>query len=150
MLAHTSSSFGQYSWNQRGPSPLAAAISSIEYEAAVDMIIGTPRSAATRAVASSPSGCTIDWTPIGASSTGAGISVPSTVVARERFVASRSMRGTRRHLSNAARLARAVAPELAAPATYQNGPGSIAARADFSSADVSVLNAGRTPARPCR
>src|SRR5215471_3229942 len=131
MLAHTSSSFGQYSWNQRGPSPLAAAISSIEYEAAVDMIIGTPRSAAARAVASSPSGCTIDWTPIGASSTGAGISVPSTVVARERFV-------------------RAVAPELAAPATYQNGPGSIAARADFSSADVSVLNAGRTPARPCR
>jgi hypothetical protein len=150
MLAHTSSSLGQYSWNQRGPSPLAAPISSIEYEAAVDMIIGTPRSAAARAVASSPSGCRIDWTPMGANSTGAGIGVPSTLVASERFVASRSIRGTSRHRSNAARLARAVAPEPAAPSTYQNGPGSIAARADSASADVSVLNAGRTWARPCR
>ena len=61
---------------------------------AVDTTIGTPSPAAARAVASSPSGCRIDCTPTGASSTGAGIDVPSTVVDQSLAVLSRSIRGT--------------------------------------------------------
>ena len=58
-----------------------------------------------RALASSPSGWTIVWTPIGASRTGAGISVPSTVAPRSRSVTSRSIRGTIRQRRNASRFA---------------------------------------------
>ncbi len=86
-------------------------------DAAVDSTIGTPSSAAARAVASSPSGWTIDCTPMGASSSGAGIAVPSTVVDQSRTVVSRNIRGTRPYRSNAARFARIVAPEPAPPAT---------------------------------
>jgi hypothetical protein len=77
----------------------------------------SPTAAAARAEASSPSGWTIDCTPIGASSTGAGISWPSSVVDRSCWLTSRSRRGTIRSRSNARRLARAVAPLPALPAT---------------------------------
>jgi hypothetical protein len=116
----------------------------------VDRIIGSPSSAAARATASSPSGCTIDWTPTGAVITGAGIGVPRTVVDRSRDVAPVSIRGTIRVRSNASRFARAVAPDPAAPATYQNGSGFICSRAISSSAEGSVPIAGRSPAMPCR
>ncbi len=78
-------------------------------------IIGRPSAAAARAVASSPSSWTIFWTPIGASISGAGIGVPSTVVERSRSATSRSIRGTMRRRSNASRLARIVS-SLPAPA----------------------------------
>ena len=78
-------------------------------------IIGTPTAAAARAVASSPSGSRIAWTPIGASSNGAGIAVPSTVVERSRSATSRSIRGTVRQRRKAAALARIVS-SLPAPA----------------------------------
>ncbi len=55
---------------------------------------GSSCAAAARPTASSPSGWTIDCTPTGASSSGAGIDVPSTVVLRSRVEMSRSMRGT--------------------------------------------------------
>ena len=113
----TASSVGQYSWYQRGAVPGASATSSIVCEDAVDSTIGTPSSAAARATASSPSGCMIDITPIGASSSGAGIGVPSTVVDQSRSVVSRSIRGTNPYRSKAARLARIVAPVPAPPAT---------------------------------
>ena len=73
MLIVTSLSLGQYSWYHRGPSPLDSATSSIVCDEAVERTIGTPSAAAARAVASSPSGWTIDCTPTGASSTGAGM-----------------------------------------------------------------------------
>jgi hypothetical protein len=149
-LTVTASSLGQYSWYQRGPSPLAAATSSMVYDDAVESTIGRPRAAAARAVASSPSGCTIDCTPTGATMTGAGIAVPSTVVPRSRTVASRSMRGTMRQRSNASRLARAVAPTPALPATYQKGPDSSRVRADSSSSPALVVNSGSVPSSPCR
>ena len=79
--------------------------------------IGTPTLAAARAAADSPSGWTIDRTPTGASASGAGIAVPSTVTDMSLAVTSRSMRGTRRHASNAARFARAVDSDPAEPAT---------------------------------
>ena len=75
------------------------------------------RGGAARADASSPSGCTIACTPIGASTTGAGMAVPSTVVDRSRRPTSRSIRGTIASRSKAARLARAVEPPPALPAT---------------------------------
>ncbi len=74
--------------------PEAAAISSSVCDAAVEATIGRPSPAAARAVASSPSGCRIDCTPIGASRSGAGIAVPSTVVDQSRAVLSRNIRGT--------------------------------------------------------
>ena len=73
--------------------PFASATSSMVCEEAVESTIGRPSAAAARAVASSPSGWMIDCTPTGASSTGAGIRVPSTVVLRSRPSAPRSMRG---------------------------------------------------------
>ncbi len=117
MLPHTSGSFGQYSWNQRGPGPDAAATSSMLVEEAVDITIGSPSPAAAFAVARSASGCTIDCTPTGASTTGAGSVSPSTVVDSSRSVASVSMRGTIAQRSNASRLALLVAPDPAPPAT---------------------------------
>ena len=77
---------------------------------------GTPTSAAARAIASSPSGWASVCTPIGASSTGAGSSVPSTVRASVRSETSRSIRGAIRQWSNASRLARIVLPRPAPPA----------------------------------
>src|SRR5437764_8229185 len=78
----SSSSFGQYSWYHRGTSPIASATSSSVVDDAVDSTIGTPRDDAPCAVAISASPCTIDWTPTGASMTGAGSRVPSTSTER--------------------------------------------------------------------
>jgi hypothetical protein len=86
-------------------------------EAAVLTTIGTPRLAAACATAGSPSGWTIERTPIGASSTGAGIGVPSTVTDRSVVDTSRSIRGTMRQASKATRFARAVDSDPAEPAT---------------------------------
>ena len=149
-LAVIASSFGQYSWNHLVPSPLASATASIGCEETVDRIIGSPSSAATRATASSPSGCMMPCTPTGAVSTGAGIFVPSTVAVRSRSVAPVSIRGTIRQSSNASRLARYVAPDPAAPAAYQNGSGASTPRACSSSTDRSVVNGGRAPPIPLR
>ena len=74
--------------------------------------------AVARAAAGSAPGCTIDRTPTGARSTGAGIVVPSTVVPWSRLAGMpRSMRGTSRHRSKAARLAAMVSSAPAPPAT---------------------------------
>lgn len=92
----------------------------------------------------------MDCTPTGANMTGAGALVPSTVVDRSRWVASRSIRGTIRQRSKASRLARTVAPDPAPPATYQYGPEASRSRADSSSRVKSVVNSGTVSARPCR
>jgi hypothetical protein len=86
-------------------------------DAAVLSTIGTPNSRAARATASSASGWTIDITPTGPSITGAGMPVPSTLVARSRVVTSVSIRGTIRQRSKAARLAPTVVSSPAPPAT---------------------------------
>ncbi len=78
---------------------------------------GRPRAAAARAAASSASGWTIDCTPTGASSSGAGIVVPSTVADRSRTETSRSMRGTIFQRSNASAFAAIVRSAPAPPAT---------------------------------
>ncbi len=77
--------------------------------------IGSPTAAAARAVASSPSGLTIAWAPIGASTSGAGIRVFSTVTERSRSETSRSIRGTIRQRRNASRLERIVCSAPAPP-----------------------------------
>ncbi len=118
---HTSGSLGQYSWNQRGPSPFSFATSSRTNDDTVDSAMPMPSSCRHPCGRRSASGCTIDCTPIGEVITGALSSLPSTVVVRSRWVEPVSMRGTMRHRSNASRFARAVAPEPAEPATYQNG-----------------------------
>lgn len=92
----------------------------------------------------------IPCTPTGAVITGAGMLAPSTVVCALRFVAPVSIRGTMRQWSNASRLARAVAPDPAEPAAYQNGSGSIRLCASASSAVRSVVSTGRAPATPSR
>ena len=87
-------------------------------EEAVETIIGTPSRAAARATARSASGWTMDSTPTGASRTGAGIGVPSTVVLWSRLAGvPRSIRGTSRQRSNACRLASAVSSAPAEPST---------------------------------
>lgn len=116
-LRATSGSFGQYSWNQRSASPIASATCSIGVLDAEDSTNGTPRAAAARAAAGSASGCISDSTPTGASASGAGSARPSTSTDRSRSCTSRSMRGTIRRRARAARLARAVLPSPALPAT---------------------------------
>ena len=101
--------------------------------AAVLATTGSPSAAAARADAISPSGCRIVCTPTGASITGAGISVPRTVVRRSRRDTSRSMRGTIRQRRNASRFARIVSPLPAPPQTKSRGPGSTASAARRSS-----------------
>ena len=71
----------QYIWNSvRG---LAATTSSTGLEAKLLNPISTPRAAAARATASSPSGCTA-CTPVGEITTGMASSWPSSVVASVR------------------------------------------------------------------
>ncbi len=116
--AASSRSDGQYSWYHRDASGACAATSSMVVEAAVDTTMVRPTAAAARATARSASGCTIESTPTGASITGAGIVVPSTVVSWARLAGiPRSIRGTRRQRSNAARLAAIVSSPPAPPAT---------------------------------
>ena len=109
---------------------------------------GRPRLAAARATADSPSGWTIDSTPTGASTTGAGIGVPSTVTDVSSEETSRSMRGTSLQASNAARFARAVDSDPAAPATYANDEGGIRSSASASRRVRSVGRSGRTSPSP--
>ena len=101
------------------PPAAAPATSSSENDEAVLSVIVSPTAAAARATASSPSSWTIDWTPIGASITGAGIGVPSTSTERSRWETSRSIRGTIRQRRNASRLARIVSSRPAPPNTYE-------------------------------
>lgn len=96
---------------------MAAATSSIGVLEADDRMKGTPVAAAARAAARSASGCMIDSTPIGASASGAGSRLPSTVTDRSRSRTSRSILGTIRQRSSASRLARSVRPLPALPAT---------------------------------
>ncbi len=115
-LAATARSFGQYSWNQRWPSPLASATSSIAVQDAVLSTMGTPQAAAALATATSPPGCAMPSTPTGASSNGTARSAPSTVLAYDGLLTSVSIRGTIRQRRNASRFSRAVSPDPALPA----------------------------------
>ena len=116
-LSTSSSDVDQYSWNQRGASPIAAAHSSIDTDAWLEKTIGTPRDAAARATARSASSCTSSSAPTGPSSSGAGSRRPNSSTEVSRLLTSRSTRGTTAHRSNAARLARWVASSPAPPAT---------------------------------
>ena len=116
-LSTSSSDVDQYSWNQRGASPMAAAHSSIDTDAWLEKTIGTPSDAAARATARSASSCTSSSAPTGPSSSGAGSRRPNSSTEVSRRLTSRSTRGTTAHRSNAARLARWVASSPAPPAT---------------------------------
>ena len=78
---------------------------------------GSDCEATARAAASSPRSWTIDWTPTGASITGAAIAVPRMLVLRSREATSRTIRGTISKRSKAARFARSVRSAPAPPAT---------------------------------
>ncbi len=116
-LSTSSSDVDQYSWNQRGESPMAAAQVSIDTDAWLENTRGTPSPAAARATARSASGCTSSSAPTGPSSTGAGSRRPNSSTELSRSLTSRSTRGTTDHRSKAARLARWVVSLPAPPAT---------------------------------
>jgi hypothetical protein len=99
---------------------LAAATCSIVRELAVLIMYGIPTAAAAAADAASPSGCRMPCTPTGATSTGAVNDAPKTFVEIERFVASRSMRGTMRQRLSALRFAASVEHVPAEPKVYRN------------------------------
>ena len=79
------------------------------------MTVPTP--AAARAIASSPSGCTVRWNAVGATNSGIELSVPRTVVAVVTSETSTSIRGRRIQRSNAARFSRSVHSSFAPPVT---------------------------------
>ncbi len=116
-LATSSSEVLQYSWNQRGASPITAAHSSMERDAWLEKIIGIPSAAAARATARSASRWASSSTPIGASRKGAGTRRPNSSTDVSRAETSRSTRGTIRRRSNAARFASIVLSSPAPPAT---------------------------------
>ena len=68
-----------YTWNQRRPL-LTAATSSIDRVDIVDSVYGSPARSAARATASSPSGSAMRVNPVGASTSGNGSGLPSSVV----------------------------------------------------------------------
>ena len=72
--------------------------------------------AAARAAATSPSGCAIERTPIGARKNGTGDGVPSTSTDVSRSALPESIRGFSRRRSNASRFARIVLSLPAPPA----------------------------------
>ena len=146
----SSSSVLQYSWNQRGESPITAAQSSIDHDAWLENTYGSPRAAAALAIARSPSGCSSSDAPTGANSTGAGIVRPNSSTLRARAETSRSIRGTIAQRSNAARLARIVAPSPAPPAQYAHArDDAFALRPLLQRLEVRG-NTGRRPSAPSR
>ena len=96
---------------------MAAEQSSIETEAWLEKIMGTPVDAAARATARSASLWTSSSAPTGPSSRGPGSRRPNSSIDVSRALTSRSTRGMTAHLSKAARLARWVASSPAPPAT---------------------------------
>ena len=111
---------------------------------------GSPSAAAARAIARSPSGCNSSDAPTGANSTGAGIVRPNSSTLSERADTSRSIRGTIAQRSNAARLARIVAPSPAPPAQYAHARVVAFARARRSSVSKSAGITGLRPSAPSR
>jgi hypothetical protein len=79
---------------------------------------------------------------------GAGSMRPKSSTLVSRSDTSRSIRGTIRQRSKAARLARIVAPVPAPPATYANASRDIASRARSSNRVASVGTRGRRPLTP--
>ena len=76
-----------------------------------------PAAAAARAIASSPSGCTVRWKAVGATNRGIELFVPSTVVSVVTCETSTSIRGRRIQRSNAVRFSRSVHSSFAPPTT---------------------------------
>jgi hypothetical protein len=97
-------------------SPSAFDTRSIGRDAWLERIMGVSRERAARATATSALRWTISSTPIGATRNGLGSVRPSSSTRVSRSETSRSIRGTIACLSNAARLARIVAPVPAPPA----------------------------------
>ncbi len=97
---------------------MAAATSSIGRDAWLEKTIGTPSAAAARPTATSASRWARPSTPIGPSSSGAGMRRPNSSTEVSRADTSRSTRGTIRQASNPARLAAIVASAPAPPAMY--------------------------------
>jgi hypothetical protein len=85
---------------------------------------------------------------MGAIRNGDGSVRPNRSTPVSRSATSRSIRGTIRPRSNAARFARMVAPVPAPPATYANASADIALRARSSSMVASVGTRGRRPLTP--
>ena len=102
---------GQSRPNHREPVGAATATASTAVLDCDAWTYVSPRAAAARAVATSPSECARAWFPTGPRMTGAGIATPSTVALRSRSARSMNIRGTIRH----ARSARAFARTAAAP-----------------------------------
>ena len=96
---------------------MARAASSIGREAWFEKTNGMPSAAAARATATSASRCAISRTPIGQRTNGLGSARAETSVAVSRTETSRSIRGTMRQRSNAARFSRIVSSVPAPPAT---------------------------------
>ena len=86
----------------------AARMSSMVVVERLETIIGTPARALARAVASSPSGCAIFWSAVGATQSGMAAGPPSTVAAVVRADTSRITRYQIRRRSQAARFSRRV------------------------------------------
>ena len=97
----------QYIWKK--VCGLAATTSSIGLLANDDRPIATPRAAAARATATSPSGCTA-CTPVGLIMIGIDIDWPMTVTPMFRSFASPAVCGEKPISANAARLSSVVRP----------------------------------------
>jgi hypothetical protein len=103
----------QYIWKK--VCGFAATTSSIGLLAREDRPIATPRAAAARATATSPSGWTA-WTPVGLIRTGMDIGWPMTVTPMFRSPARPAVCGAKPSSANAATLSSTVSPR-SEPAT---------------------------------
>ena len=103
-----------YTWNHVRPS-LTPATSSIERVASVDSVYGSSARAAARATASSPCGSAMRVNPVGASTSGNGSGLPSSVVVVSIEATDRSTRGRNSMRAKAAELLRSVRSSSAPP-----------------------------------
>ena len=132
--------------NHREPVGAAAATPSTDVLECEEWTYVSPRAAAARAVAASPSGCARAWPPTGPRMIGAGISTPRTVALRSRSLRSMNIRGTIRHARSARAFARtAPAPPAQASRCRRAASGSTCAAA-ASRSDRFVVKIGLTPA----
>ncbi len=103
-----------YTWNQRRPL-LTAATSSIDRVDIVDSVYGSPARSAARATASSPSGSAMRVNPVGASTSGNGSGLPSSVVDGSTSPTDRSTRGRNSMRAKASLLLRSERSSSAPP-----------------------------------
>ncbi len=137
---------GQSRANHREPVGAATATPSTDVLDCDAWTYVSPRPAAARAVAASPTGCAKACLPTGPRMTGAGIETPSTVALQSRSARSMNIRGTIRHAPSARAFARTASAPPAHASRCRRASSDRTFAATSSRPDRFVVKIGLTSA----